>query len=305
MNGAEAPVRGEATAAAPVVVAVGADGSPAAVQRGVEEALRRGLGLHLVHATRAGADAGRALDRALRAARSGLGGRAPLTAGAGAGSVAAVVAMAGDRAPLVVTGRRAHPVPDPGSHLVPDPSHTASATVAIAAHVRAPVLNVPAWTDAAVHGGPVVVGLDLLGAVEDPLREAVAAARASGAPVHLVSARSRPVRGSVSAAAAASTGEEPDRQLADLLERWATEAPEVETELLVSPDGAAEALLAASRSASLVVLGRHEPWVPRGSLLGPVARSVLRSAPCPVLVAAPSVVHGTRARADRAPLGVG
>ena len=68
----------------------------------------------------------------------------------------------------------------------------------------------------------------------------------------------------------------------------------------------ADALVTASRTAELVVVGRHDPLVPSGSHLGPVARAVLRAAECPVLLVAPSPQHrgwrGVRHRAgDSAP----
>lgn len=279
--------------AAPVVVAVGRDGSAAAVRRGAHEALRRGRGLHLVHAVRVGTDPDRALQQALRLAEDELAGRGPVTGLATTGSVATVVSMLGDHAPVVVTGR--HP------HAATDPWQVTSTGAAIAAHVRAPVLSVPSWTGPAA--GPVVVGLDLLGGGDDLLREAFEAARAGGGAVRLLAARWRPTRGSVSPGT--QDADEADRGLADLLDRWGADFPDVVTEVDVTPAGAADALLEAARSASLLVLGRHEPWVPRGSFLGPVARSVLRAAPCPVLVAAPTTVHGARGRAGAAPLGVG
>jgi len=40
-----------------------------------------------------------------------------------------------------------------------------------------------------------------------------------------------------------------------------------------------------------VVVGRHDPLVPSGSHLGPVARTLLRAARCPVLLVAPSPAH--------------
>ena len=43
----------------------------------------------------------------------------------------------------------------------------------------------------------------------------------------------------------------------------------------------------ASADAELLVIGRHDPLVPIGSHIGPVARAVLREATCPVLLATP------------------
>jgi nucleotide-binding universal stress UspA family protein len=60
----------------------------------------------------------------------------------------------------------------------------------------------------------------------------------------------------------------------------------------------AEALIAASRDADLLVLGRHATTAPAGSHLGPVARSVVREACCPVLLTRPRDLH-LRAAARR------
>jgi nucleotide-binding universal stress UspA family protein len=56
----------------------------------------------------------------------------------------------------------------------------------------------------------------------------------------------------------------------------------------------ADALLDAGRGSTLLVVGRHDPLVPFGSHLGPVARAVLRDAGCPVLLANPTDSHGNR-----------
>jgi nucleotide-binding universal stress UspA family protein len=50
---------------------------------------------------------------------------------------------------------------------------------------------------------------------------------------------------------------------------------------------AADALLEACRSASLLVVGRHRHTIPLGPHLGSVVRAVLRHATCPVMVVDP------------------
>jgi len=60
----------------------------------------------------------------------------------------------------------------------------------------------------------------------------------------------------------------------------------------------ADSLVVASRTSVLVVVGRHDPLVPMGSHLGPVARTVLRAAECPVLLVAPSEKHRGWRRAE-------
>jgi nucleotide-binding universal stress UspA family protein len=55
---------------------------------------------------------------------------------------------------------------------------------------------------------------------------------------------------------------------------------------------AADALLAAAHDSDLVVVGRHDPLVPLGSHLGPIARAVLRDAECPVMLVDPRASRG-------------
>jgi nucleotide-binding universal stress UspA family protein len=61
----------------------------------------------------------------------------------------------------------------------------------------------------------------------------------------------------------------------------------MDTDVQVVHGRAAEALVEASADAELLVIGRHDPLVPIGSHVGPVARAVLREATCPVLLASP------------------
>jgi nucleotide-binding universal stress UspA family protein len=64
---------------------------------------------------------------------------------------------------------------------------------------------------------------------------------------------------------------------------------------------AADALIEASAHSDLLVIGRHDPLVPIGSHLGPVARAVLRESGCPVLLADPRPRgHGRSASATAA-----
>ena len=63
--------------------------------------------------------------------------------------------------------------------------------------------------------------------------------------------------------------------------------PNSTAEVVVHPGRAVEAILDAAQGADLLVIGRHDPLVPYGSHIGPVARAVLREATCPVLLASP------------------
>ncbi len=70
-------------------------------------------------------------------------------------------------------------------------------------------------------------------------------------------------------------------------DRLGDESVAMEADVEVHPGRVIEAVLAASEGADLLVIGRHDPLVPVGSHIGPVARAVLREAACPVLLANP------------------
>jgi nucleotide-binding universal stress UspA family protein len=71
------------------------------------------------------------------------------------------------------------------------------------------------------------------------------------------------------------------------LDALGDESVAMDAEVRVHPGRAIEAILEASDGADLLVIGRHDPLVPVGSHIGPVARAVLREATCPVLLASP------------------
>lgn len=74
-----------------------------------------------------------------------------------------------------------------------------------------------------------------------------------------------------------------EADLAPLLEEY----PDVEAEILVAHAPPANLLVSEPRHAVLVVVGRHHAFVPLGSHLGPIARTVLRESNCPVLIVEP------------------
>ncbi|MDG4862341.1 universal stress protein, partial [Streptomyces sp. T-3] len=69
-------------------------------------------------------------------------------------------------------------------------------------------------------------------------------------------------------------------QLADHQRRH----PGVQVDLCIAPGDAAGHLVAASRAADLIVVGRHRRRLPAGRLLGSVTNAVLLHAGCPVAV---------------------
>jgi nucleotide-binding universal stress UspA family protein len=76
-------------------------------------------------------------------------------------------------------------------------------------------------------------------------------------------------------------------ELEEWLETLKPEFPTVKVEVEVSHSRPIEALIRASEHSDLLVVGRHDPFIPLGSHLGSVARTVLQQASCPVLVIEP------------------
>jgi nucleotide-binding universal stress UspA family protein len=66
-----------------------------------------------------------------------------------------------------------------------------------------------------------------------------------------------------------------------------TEIPEIPFKYVNSLDEPAEALLACALDTALFVVGRRHPRLPLGQHLGPVARTLLRRSPVPVMVVDP------------------
>ncbi len=73
-------------------------------------------------------------------------------------------------------------------------------------------------------------------------------------------------------------------EIEELLAGCADDLAGVEVRVQVVRGRAVDALVAASKESSLLVLGRHDPVLPFGSHLGPVARSVFRVAESPVML---------------------
>ncbi|MEU6895017.1 universal stress protein [Streptomyces sp. NPDC046557] len=151
-------------------------------------------------------------------------------------------------------------------------------------------------------GGTVVLGLHTAETHDDVLAFAFAEAAARGTAVQVVSAYPVPPSPAVApldtpftvitpeelvgddgdtAPAERDTLRAQQERLAPFLDRY----PEVPVEQAAVPGGAAERLVEASRSAALVVVGRHHPRRSLGALMmGSVANAVLQHAHGPVAV---------------------
>lgn len=146
----------------------------------------------------------------------------------------------------------------------------------LAAVCDCPLVVVPAHAhyDAAQ---PVLLATDLSTDAVPAASFAFAMAAASDLPLHAVT---------VCPPTAETTSE---RRLQEWLEPLAAEHPEVETSAEALVGSAAERLLEAARSASLLVIGSRGQQYLRGTLRGSVGRSVARRSGRPTAVVRPPV----------------
>lgn len=255
----------------PVMVAVSADGCDAAVRFAVAEAVRGGGGLHVVHVLDPAAGsptrASEVCLGAVERARDLVGEDVVVSSEIFHGDLVAGLVGLSRRARLVVLQRtdrgrrRANPRPT---------------CVQLASRAAAPVLCVPsAWTGPAT--GTVTVGVDATESCVPLVRQGLVEAASRGTRlrivhVDLLAGSGRPASDLRHALVDARVGLE-----------------EVPVDVDVVDGGSpVAALLLASESADLLVLGRHHPLAPRGSRLGAVARRVVRDASCPTLLLTPS-----------------
>ncbi|MFJ8593492.1 universal stress protein [Streptomyces sp. NPDC093598] len=176
-----------------------------------------------------------------------------------------------------------------------------SVALRAAAAAPCPTVLVPHLPDAFANGvparhsaGQVVLGFDAHRPVGDVADFAFSAADAHAARLHVVQAWALPAE-SVSSRTLVVTEEDraswEDQEvlrLSDLLRPWQEKYPRVTVGsdlMLLHP---AEALLNASRSAGLLVVGRRTERRAAEGRLGPVTHAVLHHARCPVAV----VPHG-------------
>lgn len=290
----------------PIVVAVGHDDphvADSALAFAAAEALREGCGLHLVHALHVVSSGpelvlldfsdieriGRSvLDGAVERAELLVAGAVPVTSELVHGPAVPSVVEAALKARMIVLQHRDL------SRVARVVTRSVSSGVAARAHV--PVVSVPAgWTEGPPAEGPrlVTVGVDIPERCRGILVQAAAHARARGATLHILHTWWFP-----------SVYDEVIMQRVED-DTWSKRAHRAIQDVLDELDGLgdvpvrvearhahpADALLAASQESELLVIGRHDPVVPIGSHLGPVARAVLRDAGCPVLLADPRGAH--------------
>lgn len=288
----------------PVVVAVGHDPIDAALAFAAAEAVRAGCGLHLVHAVHilpqgpemalvAEIDLQRvgrqALNAALERARDltpSVSVTAELRVG---GVVPTIVAMAKDSRMIVLERRELSTI----LRVV-----TRSVSSGVAARARVPVVSVPShWTPRADQGRiPLVtVGVDISERSEKVRRAAAAKAKARGAVLRILHARDFSSLYGGIVLTQTDVEEWADRATAEIqsaLDGLGEDVAGLPVQVETRADHAADALIDASRGTDLLVIGRHDPLLPIGSHLGPIARAVLREARCPVLLVDPGPSRG-------------
>ena len=283
----------------PVVVGVDGSGSAdRAVEWAAAEAARRGVALRLVSAFSwttsdhpVGHD-GRVAqyrDQLLEAARRRLSRAARIAEGTSPGTETAPQVEIG--APIEVLGSEARRAQllvlgDRGlggvAGLV-----LGSVAVALAARGACPVVIVRGETRNT--DGPVVVGIDESTVSEAALGFAFAAAAVRGAELVALHAWSptaidKALEPLMDWDAVAN---KEDAAIAERLSGWGQKYPQVTLRRSVVRDGAARALVDASRGAQLVVVGSRGRGTAAGLLLGSVSHGVLHAAHCPVAIVRP------------------
>lgn len=288
----------------PVVVALGDQPADAALSFAVAEARRLGCGVHLLHVVHSlpqGPElvlvqsvdveaVGRqslhdALEHCRRIAGEGTRITGRLLLGTVVHELVEAVGDVEDARMVVVQHRDLSRV----RRLV-----SRSTTNGLAARLRVPLVSVPAgWAappETADGRTVVTAGVDAPERSDAVLRAAVDAARSHGARLELLHAWCLPGYYDDPALARVHGEQLGKQEAVDIRERLdalGLDLAGIEVEVDATDEPPAERLVRASRTSCLVVLGRHDPVVPLGSHLGPVAGAVLREAACPVLLVDP------------------
>jgi len=152
----------------------------------------------------------------------------------------------------------------------------------VATHAAGPVVVVRGRPGV---DGPIVVGVDGSASDEGVLGEAMAEADLRQAPVEAIFAHPK-LDPTVVPKGPPYVQDDVDRRelFAAAAERWRQRFPAVKLELEVLEGDAAEALIDASATAQLVVVGSRGHGGFAGLRLGSVARHLLHHAHCPVMV---------------------
>ena len=287
------------THARAVVLGVGPETSGGGIRFAAVEAVRLNLPLHLVHVVHPVAQGpefplvvatdpsqgGRLLLAGVQEQAEDLvGGRVPIVTDMVVGRVVTSLVGAAQEAAMVVLEHRE----GGGGRLV-----TRSVASGVAARARVPVVSVPfSWVPRTGGDAPrLVVGIDNPEECADLFRAALAEARSREAELtvlHVWYHRVRYGPGQGMAEEDAWWQERMTARIETALGHLSDEAAGVPITIEIEQPRPADKLLAASRTHDLVILGRHDPFLPIGSHLGPIVRTVLRETASPVLLVAPT-----------------
>jgi len=284
----------------PIVVGIDRSGhSDKALEWAISEARKRSLPLHLVHSKETTVtvwspmmvvptdldDQGWILDSARRhilAAAPDLTVTSAVTVGPAA---AALVAASGN-ADTVVVGARGHGVI--GNILL------GSTSLNVAAHARCPVVvvreDIPEHASESTQTPSVVVGFDGSPQSEDALGYAFAAAAERQLPLDVVTAWEPDLLATYRLSAETAdetimaTIAQHKQAALSAATPWRDKYPGIEVRINVTADPAAQALVARSLPAALLVVGSRGLGSFRGPLLGSVSNHVLHHAHCPVAI---------------------
>jgi nucleotide-binding universal stress UspA family protein len=254
-------------------VVVGVDGTATGLRAAAwaaAEARARGVALRIVHAAPYAVDpAGRARAGAVLARARGLvqQGDADLDVRTGLLDASPTDALigAGDRAGLLVLGM----IGDRIGEVV-----LGSIAPAVAGGARCPVAVVRGLRHAPDAARATVLGIAGPGELDSPSGPAAVAfadARRHGSRLRVVHAAHRP-------------HPDTDQAVRASLDAWSERFPSVPVDLVEAHGRPADALLHASGSARVVVVGSHGRGAAARAVLGSTSREVMRSAHCPVIV---------------------
>ncbi|MFE9021429.1 universal stress protein [Streptomyces sp. NPDC007808] len=294
-------------------IVAGVDGSAeslAAAGWAAREAVRRGLPLHLLHASNwsppnGRSDAGEAVRRhaarrILQEAGELIARTCPgvhVTDAQVDGPASTALLRAADQAELLVVGSRG--LSGFTGFLV------GSVAQAVVARATCPVVLVRAGEESEDEHMPdkegnastrtpyreVALGLDLADPCDEVIGFAFEAAQVRGATLHAVSTWTGPSSlslgpGEIGLLDAPRLDEEWRGFLSAVLQPWREKFPDVEVSETVTEGKAGTRLVYASSGASLLVMGRRIRETPLGPRTGPIAHTVIHHANCPVAVVA-------------------
>lgn len=291
--------------AQPAAIVVGVDGSPSsdlALDWAIDEASRRKLALHLIHAHGLGYTASASLisvppdweetEQPLFRARArvaSLAPEVPVTLESSAFSPSRSLVQASRHADTVVVGARGRGVLA-GALL-------GSTSQQLAMHASCPVVVVRELGTARPALPRVIVGVDGSALSSDAVGCAFAYASARGLGLTAVHGWSADLveRSTVPTTPSSEWSRIADEELAlvsETLAGWSGKFPDVDVRRHVMRKHAVQAMVSESDGAELVVVGSRGHGGFTGLLLGSVSQGVLLHAHCPVAVVRPRPASG-------------